>query len=103
MLSDHERETLREVERQFLAEDPGFAHAFEARQTRMSRRPHRWGARIALVTAALLTAFLVVAGSLGSALVVAVVAGLIWVVSHHPAGTGWRTPWPAREGEPPQP
>lgn len=103
MLSDHERETLREVERQFLTEDPGFTRAFEARQTRMSRRPHRLGARIGLVTSALLTMFLLVAGSLGSALVVAVVTGLIWVVLHHPAGTSWRTPWPAREGERPSP
>jgi hypothetical protein len=103
VLNDHERETLREVERQFLAEDPVFARAFEARQTRMSRHPRRLGARIALVAAALLTAFLLVAGSLGSALVVAVVTGLIWVVLRHPAGTSRRTAWPAREGEPPPP
>jgi hypothetical protein len=103
VLSDHERQTLREVERRFLAEDPGFARAFEARQTRLSRHPRRLGARIALVTAALLTAFLLVAGSLGSALTVAVVTGLIWAVSHHPADTLRRTSWPAREGEPPPP
>lgn len=103
MLSDHERETLREVERQFLAEDPGFTRAFQARQTRMSRRPHRLGARTGLVTAALLTMFLLVAGSLGSALVVAVVTGLIWVVLHHPTSTNRRNSWLAREGEPPSP
>ena len=102
MLSDHERETLRDVERQFLAEDPEFAGAFEASQTRISRRPHRLGGRIALVAAALLIAFLLVAGSLGSALVVAVVTGMIWVVLPHP-GINRRTSWPTRGEEPRQP
>lgn len=93
MLSDHERRTLREVERQFLTEDPRFARAFEARQTRLSRHPHRLGAGLAVVVVALLTAFLLVAGSPGGALVLATVTGLIiWAVRYRPAGTNRRTP-----------
>lgn len=30
MLSDHERKALREVERQFMAQDPDFTRAFDA-------------------------------------------------------------------------
>ena len=87
MLSDHERKALREVERQFQAEDPRFTRSFEARQTRMARHPHKLGARIAVVAAALLTAFLLFAGSLAGALAVAFTTGLIWVAWSHSAGT----------------
>jgi ferric-dicitrate binding protein FerR (iron transport regulator) len=93
VLSDHERKTLREVERQLMAEDPDFTRAFEARQTRLSRRPHRLGATLAVVVAALLTVFLLVAGTVGGALVFATTTGLIiWAVWHHSAGTNRRTP-----------
>ena len=92
MLSDHERKTLREVERQFIAEDPEFNRAFEARQTRLSRHPHRLGAGIAVVVAALFTAFLLVAGSLAGALAFAVATGLIWVAWRHSADTERRAP-----------
>ncbi|TWF74960.1 DUF3040 family protein [Pseudonocardia hierapolitana] len=100
MLNDRERDTLRGVERQFLAEDPDFVRAFEARQTRMSR-PGRLGARIAIGAAALLAVFLLVAGSLGGALVVAVATWLTWMGPHQPSRANRRTSWPAREGEPP--
>ena len=93
MLSDHERKTLREVERQCMADDPDFTRAFEAGQTRLSRHPHQLGVTLAVVAAALLTTFLLVAGSAGSALVVAATTGLIiWAVRHHSAGTNRQNP-----------
>lgn len=80
MLNDHERKTLREVEHQFMTDDPEFTRSFEARQTRLSRRPHRLVARIALVTAALIIMLMLVAGSLGAALAFAFTSGVIWLV-----------------------
>jgi hypothetical protein len=80
-----------------MAEDPGFARAYEARQTRLSRHPRRLGARIAVVVAVLLTALMLVTWSLVGALVFAVATGLIWVAWLHPADTDeWRAP-PVRE------
>jgi Protein of unknown function (DUF3040) len=96
VLSDHERETLREVERQLMVEDPEFACSFEAGQTRLSRHPHRPGVRIALVGAALFTALMLVAGSLVGALVFAFVTGLVGVAWRLPADTEAQTP-PLRE------
>ena len=93
MLNDHERKTLREVERQCMADDPDFTRAFEASQTRLSRHPHQLGLTLTVVTAALLTTFLVVAGSPGSAMVVTAATGLIiWAVRHHSAGTNRQSP-----------
>ena len=43
MLSDHELETLREVEHRFMVEDPEFTRSFEAQQERLSRQPHKLG------------------------------------------------------------
>jgi hypothetical protein len=86
VLNDHERETLREVERQFQAEDPCFTRSFEARQTRLERHPHKLGARLAVLAAALLTAFLLLAGSLAGALAIALATGLIWLAWSHSAG-----------------
>jgi Flp pilus assembly protein TadB len=103
VLNDHERKALREVERQFQAEDPRFTRSFEARQTRLARHPHKLGTRLTVAAAALLTAFLLVAGSLAGALAVAAATGLIWLAWRHSVGTDRRAPGPAREGEPPSP
>jgi hypothetical protein len=93
VLSDHERKTLGEVERQCMADDPDFTRAFEAGQTRLSRHPHQLGGRLAVVAAALLTVFLLVAGSLAGAVVVAAATGLIiWAVRHHSADTNRQSP-----------
>ena len=69
MLSDHERKTLREVERQFLAEDPEFTRSFDTRAQRLRRR-HLDGVsvKIAIVAAVLLGALMLVAGSPSGAL-----------------------------------
>jgi hypothetical protein len=88
VLSDHERDALREVECQFQADAPRFARSFGARQARLERRPRKLGARLAVVAAALLAAFLLLAGSLAGALAVAFTAGMIWVAWRHSAGTG---------------
>jgi Flp pilus assembly protein TadB len=93
VLSDHDRKTLREVERQCMADDPDFTHAFEAGQTRLSRHPHQLGVSLAIVAAALLTVLLLVAGSLAGAVAVATATGLIiWAVGHHSAGTNQQAP-----------
>ncbi|MCW2716935.1 MAG: hypothetical protein QOG20_4387 [Pseudonocardiales bacterium] len=92
MLSDHERKMLREVERQCMAEDPGFTRTFQERQTRLSRRPHQIGAAIAVVVAALLAALMLLAGSLAGALAFATATGLIWVAWRRSIDTKRQTP-----------
>jgi hypothetical protein len=87
VLSDHERKALREVERQFQAEDPRFTRSFQARQTRLARHPHNLGANLAVVAAALLAAVTLLAGSLTGALAIVVTTGLIWLAWSRSAGT----------------
>ena len=80
MLNDHERKTLREVERQFQVEDPEFTRSFDTRAQRLRRR-HLDGAwfQISIVAALLLGALMLVAGLPGAALAFAAVAGLTWL------------------------
>ncbi|TQM11800.1 DUF3040 domain-containing protein [Pseudonocardia kunmingensis] len=81
MLSDREREALREVERRILDEDPGFARAFEARARRLPRgSAGRVGATFLLVVGVLLSAVVVLAGSWGIALALALAIALAWLV-----------------------
>jgi len=91
MLSDHERRTLREVERHCMADDPAFTRAFQEQQTRLSRRPQRTGATIAIVAATLLAALLLIAGSPAGALALATATGLIWMAWRHSTDTNRRT------------
>ncbi|MHA6783218.1 DUF3040 domain-containing protein [Pseudonocardia saturnea] len=79
MLSDHERKTLREVERRFLTEDPEFARSFHARAQGLQRTQDRWGIQTFLVVGLLLSALMLVTGSLGGAVAFAFATGLIWV------------------------
>ena len=84
MLSDHERMTLREIERQILAEDPEFTRSFDMGV----QRPHRErrdgvSVKIAIMAAVLLGALMLVAGSPSGALAFAAVAGLIWLARRH--------------------
>jgi DUF3040 family protein len=82
VLSDDERKTLREVERQLMLEDPEFAQSFPAHQQHSPRNHHRPTDKIAIVVAvllsALLSALLLIAGLLSGVLTFAAVAGLIW-------------------------
>jgi len=84
VLSDHERKTLREVERQILAEDPEFTRSFDMGAQRL-RRERRDGAsvKIAIVTAVLLGALMLMAGSPTGALAFAAATGLIWLAWRH--------------------
>jgi hypothetical protein len=66
VLNEHERKTLREVERRLQAEDPRFTRSFEARQTRMARHPHKRAADLAVGAAALLAAVTLLAGRPGA-------------------------------------
>ena len=90
MLNDHERKTLREVERHLMADDPEFTRAFEARQGRLPRRPGRRGTVIAIVAGVLFAALMLIAGSLTGALAVAVTTWLIWLAWRRAAGHGPR-------------
>lgn len=80
MLSDHERATLREIQRQVLAEDPRFVQIFDARAQRLSRAPresldeYRWLYTVLMWIATAMSVLWVVAGSLGGALLIAVLA-----------------------------
>jgi hypothetical protein len=90
VLNDHERETLREVERRFQAEDPRFTRSFEARQTRLARHPHKLGARLALdaVIDPLAEAAVGDAGPAWFAEEAGILAtGLIWLAWSHSART----------------
>lgn len=80
MLSDRERETLREVERQLLHEDPEFARCFETRAQLLPHPIAGLGIKIFVIAGLLLSALVLVAGSLGGALAFAVATGLIWLV-----------------------
>lgn len=85
MLSDHEWKTLRELERQFRADDPAFSRSFDVRARRTGRS--RIGT-VAVVTAVLVVALMLVSGSLGGALALAVVTGLLWLAWHRAAQAG---------------
>lgn len=79
MLSDHERRTLRELERQLLDDDPGLHRSFDARAQRLGRSPLGLPATIAIAVAMVLGAVLLVAGAPGAALALLTVTGLLWV------------------------
>jgi hypothetical protein len=80
VLSDRERETLREVERRILSEDPEFARSFDAHAQRLPHAsPGGVGIRIFLVVGLLLSALVLVAGSLSGAVAFATTTGLIWL------------------------
>ncbi|WP_158228209.1 DUF3040 domain-containing protein [Pseudonocardia sp. MH-G8] len=81
MLSDRERETLRELELRILDQDRRFARSFEARARRLpSGSATGPGMRIFLIVGMLVSALALVVGSLGFALAFALATGLIWLV-----------------------
>jgi hypothetical protein len=79
VLSDRERKTLREVERRLLIEDPEFARSFAARAQRLPGPAGPLGIKIFLIAGLLVSAFVLVAGSLGGAVAFATATGLIWL------------------------
>ncbi len=82
MLSDHERETLQEIQRQLLVEDPGFARSFEVAEQRSPHDRRRRACTVSAVVALVLSLLMLVAGLLGTALVLAAGAALLAVARH---------------------
>lgn len=85
MLSNHERRTLREVERDCLAEDPDFVRPFQADEHRPG---YRSTATLAMVVAASIGSILLIAGSVVGALAFTVSAGLIWLLRRYSPAVG---------------
>lgn len=84
MLSDRERETLRELQRQFVAEDPGLAGSFDDVGRRHSTfslewayAMPRWVYTAALVVALILGVLMLLSRAPGTALVLAALATMI--------------------------
>jgi hypothetical protein len=88
MIDDYESKTLREVERRLLREDPEFTRAFDARAQRLSRTsPPGVGIKIFLSGGLLLSALMLIAGSLSGAMAFAIATGLIWLTWRHTTTT----------------
>ncbi|MGH3756253.1 DUF3040 domain-containing protein [Actinophytocola sp.] len=86
MLSDHERETLREIQRQLVVDDPDLERSFRALEkptpTRTPPPQGRWAYTAGIAVAAVLAVVLLLAGSLGGALAFAVIAGSVSLARH---------------------
>jgi hypothetical protein len=96
VLSDHDRETLREIQRQLFVNDPDFERSFRALDAQPCTRPaasapesppapsgeYRWVYTTVIVIAGLLAVLLQLAGSFGGALAFTVIAGSMWLVRH---------------------
>jgi len=82
MLSDRERATLDEIQDRILAEDPGFARAFEGALQRNSVSGKVFLRRALHVLPWCMTALaalLLMAGSLGAAALVAMLGVALWM------------------------
>jgi DUF3040 family protein len=80
VLSDRERETLRQIRCRLLVEDPGFAQSFDAGEQRLVRGPrtrHR-AYTVAIVVALMLCVLMLMSQSSGTALAFAAIAG--WLI-----------------------
>ena len=92
MLSDNDRKTLLDVERQLMAEDPEFARLFH---DQLRQRPATQGGsngKIAVAVAMLFSAILLLAGFAAAALTCVIVTGVfcaMWWCSKgsDPSGT----------------
>jgi hypothetical protein len=91
MLSDHERKTLLDVERRFMAEDPEYARSFDDQLHLQLAAPSGSNGKIAVAVALLFSAILLLAGFPGGALAcvitTAVNCAMWWCLedSEHPA------------------
>jgi hypothetical protein len=83
MLSDHDRETLDEIQHRLMVEDPQFTHSFELKARRLGTSGldgHPSPLAALIVVAVLLSAFMIIAHASGPALFFAAVAScLIWL------------------------
>ena len=87
MLSDRERETLHEIQRHLIVEDPDFERSFRAFEAPASSAHHRWVYTTLVVVTAVLAPLLLLAGSPGGAVAFAIVAGTLWWTRHLEYGT----------------
>ena len=93
MPSDHERETLLGIERRLLSEDPRFAQSFDARARHLHNTPrYGVGVKIFLVAGLLISALMLVIGSLGGAVAFTLGTGLIWLAWRFEAGSHQQAP-----------
>ena len=79
MLSDRDRERLREIQRQFMTDDPAFVREFGVRPKQPEAdTPHPDVYTICIVSVTALSALMLLTGWLAPALLFAIFAGLIW-------------------------
>jgi hypothetical protein len=95
VLSDHERETLREIQRHLIVEDPDFEKPFRAFEVPPPPARYRWIHTTLVAVTAVLAPVMLLAGSLGGAIAFAIVAGTFWWIRHLEYGTGRRHTPPA--------
>jgi hypothetical protein len=82
VLNEHERETLREIQRHLVVEDPAFEEPFRAFDIGTPRARYRWVYTTLVVITAVLAPIVLVAGSPGGAFAFAVIAGTLWWTRH---------------------
>lgn len=86
MLSDHERETLRRIQRELVVDDPDLEQSFRAFEETAPTQPPpprgRWAYTAGIVVAATLAVVLLLAGLPGGALAFAVIAGSVAFARH---------------------
>jgi hypothetical protein len=75
VLSDNDRKTLLEVERQFLADDPAFARSFHEQLREQPAAQAGSNGKVAVLAALLFSAFLLFAGFPGGALACVITTG----------------------------
>jgi hypothetical protein len=78
VLSDRERETLCEIERELSDEDPKLAEMLEGARWPSVREHHRHACTVLIAVAGLLGVFALVLGHATGALACALVAGWAW-------------------------
>jgi Flp pilus assembly protein TadB len=97
VLSDREQQALREVQRQLMAEDPDFARSFDEAGRKDStfsgqwvHAMPRWVFSTAVGAAVALGVLMLVVSGPGTALVVAVLVTMIFVIRRRGAAPGRR-------------
>lgn len=84
MFSDHERETLREIQRQLTLDDPGFEESFRALEVpapEPATQLHRVYTVVIVITV-ILSVVMGLAGSVGGVLAFAIIATSVWAARH---------------------
>jgi hypothetical protein len=82
VLSENERETLREIQRHLIVEDPDFERTFRAFEASTPSARYRWVYTTLVVITAVLAPVMLLAGSPGGALAFAIVASTLWWTRH---------------------